>query len=101
MPSCKSVIISVLATTLAEEGVMRLQKREREFLTTLMAVADKLLDLDNGTQSKSNGTRKRRTGRDLAQLKKGVIAARKRKVPVQQIADNFRITPSYVYQIIR
>jgi hypothetical protein len=80
---------------------MKLRKKEREFLTTFTALADKLLALDNGARAKSNGVRTRRTGRDLNRLKKQVMAARKRKVPVQQIAENLGITTSYVYQITR
>jgi hypothetical protein len=78
---------------------MKLNKKEREFLATLSSIAEKLLTKDNA-KGKRNGVRRRRSGDDLRQLKKQVLAARRRKVPVAQIAEELGITPSYVYQIV-
>ena len=82
-----------------EERNMKLKKNEREFLSTFVAVAQKLLG--SHTVSKRNGkvARKRRSKTDAIKLRKQIRAARKRKVPVSKIADQLGVTPAYVYQI--
>jgi hypothetical protein len=80
-------------------GQMKLQRKEREFLATFVAIADKLLGQREARRG--NGVRQRRSGHDLERLKRRVIAARKRNIPVRQIAEDYGITPSYIYQITR
>jgi hypothetical protein len=78
---------------------MKLRKNERAFLTTLIAVALKLLESSAARKKNSNGTRKRRSGADAARLRKQIRAARKQKVPVKVIADKLGVSTAYVYQI--
>jgi hypothetical protein len=79
---------------------MRLKKNEREFLATFVAVAQKMLDSSTNSMAR-NGSRKRkrRSAADVVLLKKQILSARKRKVPVKAIADELGITTAYVYQI--
>jgi hypothetical protein len=78
---------------------MKLKKNERVFLSTFITVAQKLLE--SSTASKRNGKvkRKRRSKTDAIKLRKQIRAARKRKMPVSKIADQFGVTPAYIYQI--
>ena len=80
---------------------MKLRKNERAFLTTLIAVALKLLESSAARKKNSNGTRKRRSGADAARLRKQIRAARKQKSAGQQSDRRSigRFTPAYVYQI--
>jgi hypothetical protein len=78
---------------------MKLSKSERNFLTTFVGIANKLLDSKTTRKKFGGKTRTRRSKVDVAKLKKQIRAARKRKVPVGQIADEFGVTPSYVYQL--
>jgi len=80
---------------------MDLSKKEREFLTTFVAIADKFLKSPSKKGKLRNGIRYRRSSADAAQLRKKIVTARKRKVPVRKIADKFGITPAYVYQIVK
>ena len=77
---------------------MKLSRRERELLQTIMSLSEKLLA---GTGSKANGARLRRSKADAAELRKQVRAARRQNIPVKEIADRLGITPSYVYQLQR
>jgi hypothetical protein len=81
---------------------MKLKKNERAFLVTIVSVAQKILDGSTKTTG-SNGTRKRkrRSAADVVLLKRQILAARKRKIPVKTIADELGITTAYVYQIGR
>ena len=81
---------------------MKLKKNERAFLATIVSVAQKILDTSTNSTAR-NGSRKRmrRSAADVALLKKQILAARKRKVPVKAIADELGITTAYVYQIGR
>ena len=45
--------------------------------------------------------RSRRSGADVAKMKTQIRAARKRKVPVTQIAKELGVTTSYIYQLER
>jgi hypothetical protein len=81
------------------EPEMKLKKNEREFLSTIIAVAQKLLDSAIVTKKNSYGTRKRRSGADAARLRKQVRAARRQKVPVKAIADKLGVSTAYIYQI--
>ena len=79
---------------------MKLKKNERAFLATLISVAQKMLDSQaNSTTMNGNRKRKRRTAADVVLLKKRILAARKRNVPVKAIASELGITTAYVYQI--
>jgi hypothetical protein len=81
---------------------MKLKKTERAFLATIISVAQKILDTPANSSAR-NGSRKRtrRSAADVVLLKKQILAARKRKVPVKTIADELGITTAYVYQIGR
>jgi hypothetical protein len=79
---------------------MRLSRRERELLETLVSLSEKLLATGNSA-GKANGVRLRRSRADAAQLRKQVLTARRQNVPVKEIADKLGITPSYVYQLQR
>jgi hypothetical protein len=79
---------------------MRLTKRERDLLQTLMSLSEKLL-ASGKAGSDVNGTRYRRSRSDAAELRKQVRTARRQNVPVKEIADRLGITPSYVYQLQR
>jgi hypothetical protein len=79
---------------------MKLKKNERAFLATIISVAQKILDgSTNSTARSGTRKRKRRSAADVVLLKKRILAARKRKVPVKTIADELGITTAYVYQI--
>jgi hypothetical protein len=79
---------------------MKLKKNERAFLATIISVAQKILDASaNSTAGSGTRKRKRRSAADVVLLKKRILAARKRKVPVKTIADQLGITTAYVYQI--
>jgi hypothetical protein len=80
---------------------MKLTKEERRFLMTLMTVTQKMLEASAPLGRGGSGPRKRRSGADVALLKKEVRAALKRKVPVKQIADKLGVTPAYIYQLQR
>jgi len=45
------------------------------------------------------GKRTRRSAADVAKMKKQIRAARKKKVPVSQIAKGLGLTTSYIYQL--
>jgi hypothetical protein len=76
---------------------MKLNKKEKQFLQMLNTVTGKLLESSNGV---SNGTRRRRSADDVEKLKRKIIAARKH-MSVKEVADQFGVTPSYVYQLGR
>jgi hypothetical protein len=79
---------------------MKLNKRERELLTTFASLAQKLL-ASNGSAPNGSRPRLRRSRAEAARLRKQVLAARRRNLPVKDIADQLGITPSYVYQLQR
>ena len=80
---------------------MQLTKNERAFLSTFAEIAQKVLGSPASTTKSSNGKRTRRSGADVAKMKKQIQAARKRKVPVSEIARDLGITPSYIYQLVK
>jgi len=82
---------------------MRLSKRERDFLTTFVAVAQKMLEASATpvAQKRAGNKRTRRSSADVAQLKRHVNAALRRNVSVKQIADELGVTPAYIYQLMR
>jgi hypothetical protein len=82
---------------------MRLSKRERDFLTTFVAVAQKMLEASAtpAGQTRAGKKRRRRSSADVAQLKRHINAALRRKVPVKEIADELGVTPAYIYQLMR
>ena len=79
---------------------MKLTKGERRFLMTLMTVTQKMLEVSSASSGRvGSKPRKRRSGADVALLKKEVRAALKRRVPVKEIADKLGVTPAYIYQL--
>jgi DNA-directed RNA polymerase specialized sigma subunit len=77
---------------------MKLNKRERELLQTIVSLSEKLLS-EGG--KKTNSARLRRSRADAAGLRKQVRAARRQNISVKEIADRLGVTPSYVYQLQR
>jgi hypothetical protein len=81
---------------------MKLTKAEREFLTTFAGIAHKLLKGGPARSANRTGrSRTRRSAADVAKMKKQIRAARKKKVPVAQLAKQLGVTPSYIYQLER
>lgn len=91
---------------------MKLTKKERDLLVTVSSLVEKLLDggapektargvkaAKTAKKARKKGKRLRRTASDAGKLRLKVIAARKRKVPVKQIAEDLGVTTSYIYQI--
>ena len=80
---------------------MQLTKNERDFLSTFAEIAQKVLGSPATTTEWGDGKRQRRSAADVAKMKKQIRAARKKKVPVSQIAKDLGITTSYIYQLDR
>ena len=78
---------------------MQLTKYERAFLSTFAEIAKKVLGSPATTGKSSKGKRLRRSAADVAKMKKQIRAARKKKVPVSQIAKDLGLTTSYIYQL--
>ena len=76
---------------------MQLTKNERTFLSTFAEIAQKVLG--STTTESAKGKRVRRSAADVAKMKKEIRAARKRRVPVSQIAKDLGLTTSYIYQL--
>jgi hypothetical protein len=81
---------------------VNLNKKERELLTTLSSLLQKMLRSSRSfTTNRAKAPRLRRSRADAVELRKQVKAARRREVPVKEIARELGITPSYVYQLQR
>lgn len=80
---------------------MKLNKRERELLQTFANLAHKLLETPSKSRANGKGTRRRRSAEDATELKRQIRAARRKNVPVKEIAAKLGITPAYVYQLQR
>jgi hypothetical protein len=93
--------VSYAVSEMEERITMKLNKRERELLQTFATLAHKLLETPTKSQANGNGTRRRRSAEDAAELKRQIRAARRRNVPVKEIAAKLGITPAYVYQLQR
>jgi hypothetical protein len=78
---------------------MKLSKKERDFLTTLGAVVQKILHSSKSNGSNGSKLRKRRSSADVVLLRKQIRLARRRNVPVKQIAEELGVTTSYIYQM--
>jgi DNA-binding transcriptional MerR regulator len=63
--------------------------------------ARKLLEPPTKSQGNGNGTRRRRSSEDAAELKRQIREARRKNIPVKEIAAKLGITPAYVYQLQR
>jgi hypothetical protein len=50
-------------------------------------------------QSAADGKRRRRTGKELADFRKMLVAERKRGVPVADLAEKHGISAAYIYQL--
>jgi hypothetical protein len=79
--------------------IMKLTKNERTFLSTFAEIAQKVLGSPATTTKGGRGKRARRSGADVAKMKKQIRAARKKRVPVSEIAKDLGLTPSYIYQL--
>jgi DNA invertase Pin-like site-specific DNA recombinase len=75
-------------------------------LNRIIKLAEKLVEKGsnglakgrNGKQQRANGsTRKRRTGRELAQFRKMLKAERKKGIPVAEMARKHGISTAYIY----
>jgi hypothetical protein len=84
-----------------ERITMKLNKRERELLQTFAKLAHKLLETPAKSGANGNGTRRRRSAEDAAELKRQIRQARRKNIPVKEIAAKLGITPAYVYQLQR
>jgi hypothetical protein len=78
---------------------MKLTKNERTFLGTFAEIAQKVLGSSASTTKNASGNRTRRSAADVAKMKKQIRAARRKKVPVSQIAKDLGLTTSYIYQL--
>ena len=78
---------------------MQLTKNERTVLSTFAEIARKVLASQVTTTTSGKGKRLRRSAADVAKMKKEIRAARKRKVPISQIAKDLGLTTSYIYQL--
>ena len=78
---------------------MQLTKNERTVLSTFAEIAGKVLGSQVTTTTSGKGKRLRRSAADVAKMKKEIRAARKRKVPISQIAKDLGLTTSYIYQL--
>ena len=78
---------------------MKLTKNERTFLSTFADIAQRVLGSPATTTKSGTGKRTRRSAADDTKMKKQIRAARRRKVPVSQIAKDLGITTSYIYQL--
>ena len=84
---------------LAGRNRVTLTKVERRFLVTLMTIAQKMLEAASPNRAQGK-MRIRRSRAGVAKLKKQARAARKRKLPVKEIAGKLGVTPAYIYQLI-
>ena len=80
---------------------MRLTKIERYILATFVGIAQKVLDGTGAEAKEANGKQTRRSAAEVAKIKKQIQAARKKKVPVAQIAKELGVTTSYIYHLER
>ncbi|MEK4035180.1 hypothetical protein WOC76_07765 [Methylocystis sp. IM3] len=84
---------------------MQLTSAEAAQLKKIIAIAEALLEKAGAKQEKGgrseggNGTRIRRSGKDLAAFRKMLKAERKAGVPVAKLAKKHGISPSYIYQL--
>lgn len=79
---------------------MKMSRRERQLLVTMASLARKLLT-SSGATVKAGPPRFRRSRAEAVELRKRVLAARRRNLSVKDIAHELGITPSYVYQLQR
>jgi hypothetical protein len=78
---------------------MNLSIKERILLTTLVGIMQKLLDSVAANVNTGSPKRVRRTPEDAQKLRQQVAEARRKKIPVKQIARELGVTPSYIYQL--
>jgi hypothetical protein len=79
---------------------MILDKKETELLKLIASLVEKALAA-SGSAARGHGRRRRRSRADIPKLRKQVLAARRRKISVREIADELGVTPAYVYQLLR
>jgi hypothetical protein len=97
----KSTAGSYVKCSTTEGTRMKLKKKEREFLQTVVFIAQQLLNISADARQNGPAKRRRRSSDDAVALRKQIRAARRQNVPVRQIAEDLGITPSYVYQLQR
>lgn len=86
---------------------MPLTAREKSKWQQIIAMAEQLLALSDANAAKATAKadntagskRIRRTGKELAAFRKMLKAARKRGVPVADLAKAHGISAAYVYQL--
>lgn len=82
---------------------MALTTQDISKLNRIIVLAERLVEKGsakgrNGKQQRANGsTRKRRTGRELAQFRKMLKAERKKGIPVAEMARKHGISTAYIY----
>jgi hypothetical protein len=79
---------------------MKLNRRERELLKTIITLAGKVLAVSGAARNRGR-PRQRRSRADAAALRTEVLSARRRKISAQEIAEDLGIKPAHVYQLLR
>ena len=81
---------------------MKLSRKERELLGTIVSILQKVMvSRAAPTSRRGERSRQRRSRAEAAELKKQVRAARRRNMSAKEIATELGITPTYVYQLLR
>ena len=88
---------------------MSLTPREIKQLRSLVAIAQKILELAEAANGRSvrrggparvaNQPKRRRSGKELLAFRKLLMSERKRGVPVAEIAKRHGISTAYIYQL--
>jgi hypothetical protein len=97
-----NIILSPQDTSEKHEDSIRVMARGIHSTKTPRKQAGRLGGVARSIIEKTgNGTRRRRSAEDAAELKREIRAARRKNMPVKEIAANLGITPAYVYQLQR
>ena len=83
---------------------MQLSKKQISQLIKILETTQQILADANRAPSSppasgQEGTRTRRTGKDLVAFKKTIKAERKAGASVAELAQKYGVTPSYLYQL--
>lgn len=86
--------------------MLTLTKRQINQIRNIIEIAEKLLAQAEGVPEKARKSvleprskRVRRSGKELAQFRKMLIAERKKGTPVAELAKAHNISPAYIYQL--
>lgn len=86
--------------------MLTLSKRQINQLRTIIEIAEKMLTQADGVPDKARKSvleprkkRVRRSGKELAQFRKMLLAERKKGTPVAELAKAHNISPAYIYQL--